>query len=186
MSRFRRDEDAADFLHARLTMRALAAGIRGLEYDSIDLQSFDDARPHIAGEHGLFVSWSRSGPQAAAALWERGPVGIDIEQNVARDTAAILTMTASPEEQQSIEAIPDRRTRLTAFYRLWTAKEAILKWRGDGLRGGAKSVDIPAVFLNGTFEKITIEDRAGPVVIAALQGDTAIVSTLAFSAQTPI
>lgn len=181
-SRLRRSDDSADFLHARWLMRQLIqkrrpqAGIPGL-------QSFDDARPEFVGSPDVAISWSKSGPFAAAAFAETGIVGIDIEQVIPRNTDAILSMTASTAEAEAVASAGAEAAQLAAFYRLWTAKEAVLKCRGEGLRGGAKSVEIPQKYILGDVEAQTVLDRIGELCLMQIDAGAEASCSIAFSAQ---
>lgn len=181
-SRLRRSDDSADFLHARWLMRQLIqqwrpqAGIPGL-------QSFDDARPELVGSPDVAISWSKSGPYAAASLAESGVVGIDIEQVIPRNTDAILFMTASTAEADAVASAGAEAAQLAAFYRLWTAKEAVLKCRGEGLRGGAKSVEIPLEYILGDVETQTVLDRIGELCLMQIDAGAEACCSIAFSAQ---
>ncbi|WP_119378508.1 4'-phosphopantetheinyl transferase family protein [Henriciella barbarensis] len=181
-SKLRRGEDVADFLHARWLMRHLIQQRRP-QMETPVLQSYDDARPELPRAPDVALSWSKSGPVAAAALSGGGIVGIDIERVIARDTGAVLTMTASGTEAAAVASAGNETAQLAAFYRLWTAKEAVLKCRGEGLRGGAKSVEIPLAFIHGRADTITIHDRGVSLALSVIDAGPDAVCTLAFSAQ---
>jgi phosphopantetheinyl transferase len=184
-SRLRRSDDAADFLHGRWLMRQLIQKQRPQAGTPV-LQSYDDARPEVVGVPELAISWSKSGAVAAAALIENAVVGIDIERLVPRETAAILSMTASDGEAETVASAGNEAARLVAFYRLWTAKEAVLKCRGEGLRGGAKSVEIATDFVLGRVDEFVIEDRAVSLKLSVIDAGPDAVCTAAFSAQKSI
>ncbi|QYI99732.1 4'-phosphopantetheinyl transferase superfamily protein [Thalassovita mediterranea] len=150
------------------------------------LQSYNDARPEIIGAPELAISWSKSGPVAAAALIENAVVGIDIERLIPRETGAILSMTASDSEAETVASAGNEAARLVAFYRLWTAKEAVLKCRGEGLRGGAKSVEILSDFILGRVDETDIEDRGLSLKLSVIDAGPGAVCTAAFSAQKSI
>ncbi|RIJ27729.1 hypothetical protein D1222_15270 [Henriciella algicola] len=184
-SRLRQSEDAADFLHGRWLMRQLIQKQRPQAGTPV-LQSYDDARPELVGASDLAISWSKSGPVAAAALIENAVVGIDIERLVPRETDVILSMTASDSEAEAVSSAGDEAARLVAFYRLWTAKEAVLKCRGEGLRGGAKSVEILSDFILGRVDETVIEDRGVSLKLSVIDAGPDAVCTAAFSAQKSI
>jgi 4'-phosphopantetheinyl transferase len=86
-------------------------------------------RPRVLGFDG-HVSVSHSGNVVAVAISSAGPVGIDVETIEGRAELehcdiADLVLTAS--ERSSVDS-------RTAFLRVWTRKEAVLKATGYGLR----------------------------------------------------
>ena len=81
-------------------------------------------RPVLPGTD-LHASISHSGEVVAVALTRLGPVGVDVEAEVAIDHEALHPQLLGPGEQ-----VGD----LAEFYRTWTRKEAVLKATGDGLR----------------------------------------------------
>ena len=181
-SKLRRKEDAADFLHGRWLMRQLIQQRRPQARTPV-LQSYDDARPELVGASDTSISWSKSGPVAAAALIESALVGIDIERLIPRETGGILSMTASDGEAETVASAGNEAACLFAFYRLWTAKEAVLKCRGVGLRGGAKSVEIPMDFILGRVDETIIEDRGVSLKLSVIDAGPDAVCMAAFSAQ---
>ena len=74
--------------------------------------------------------WSASHkPDYVGGVVARAPVGIDIEP-IRACSEGLFRKTASPEEWKLAEhEEPDIR-----FFRYWTAKEAVLKARGTGIR----------------------------------------------------
>ena len=60
-------------------------------------------------------------------------VGVDIQQHRAVDTEALVQRYFTPEERAWWESVSDNREE--AFFRLWTAKESLLKAEGVGLSG---------------------------------------------------
>ncbi len=180
-SRLRRSDDAADFLHSRWLMRQLIQQSRP-QAGKPAVISYDDAPPELVGVPDTAISWSKSGPVAASALIENAVIGIDIERLIPRETGAILSMTASDSEAETVASAGNEAARLVAFYRLWTAKEAVLKCRGEGLRGGAKSVEIATDFILGRVSEKTIEDRGLSLRLSVIDAGPGAVCTAAFSA----
>ncbi len=81
-------------------------------------------------------SLTHSGPWALLALARDRPVGADLERLRPRQRLLQLArrhFTAA--EYATLRSLPAPR-RLPAFYRLWTAKEAVLKAHGAGLAYG--------------------------------------------------
>ena len=183
--RLKRREDAQDFLHARWLARSLAAQtLPGA--GEVRLESFDDARPQITGWPEAAISWSRSGPLGVAAIQASGLIGIDIERKAARQTGPMLDMVAQPQEAECVLSAGAETERLERFYRLWTAKEAVLKARGKGLRGGAKKVEIPEDFISGERDAATLVETFGVFRLVRLDVGTEACCSLVFSVRTGI
>ena len=110
--------------HARRALSRSAA-ISGL--DMGEPLKAEDGRPLPA--NGVYWSLTHK-PCYVAAVVSRGPIGIDVERIKERKTAAIFDKVADPTEWA---LFGDRSWE--GFYRYWTAKEAVLKAEGTGLRG---------------------------------------------------
>ncbi len=104
---------------------------------------------------GLHASASRSGPWAAVAVAD-APVGVDIEQ-VGRVTFGGFDAVAlTGAEQAAVRALP-AGTRDEARAGLWTAKEALLKVSGVGLRIAPSDVQ-----LGLGWDRTVVDDPAQP------------------------
>lgn len=126
--RFPRDRARAVISHAGL--RLLLAGHLNLPPESVAFVTGDSGKPRLAGTGAVSFNLSHSGVYAAAAVSRGRELGIDIEQ--IRPDAAWRDIAArffSPEERAWL----DSRVEPGAFFRLWTAKEAVLKAAGTGL-----------------------------------------------------
>ncbi|WP_084419928.1 4'-phosphopantetheinyl transferase family protein [Henriciella litoralis] len=179
-ARLKTDPLRQDFLHARHLARDLACEQLGIS--NVKLQSHDDAAPEIESYPSASISWSRSGPLAIAAFSDAGRVGVDIEKKAKRPVAAMLDMVANPGERACVLAAMNEDDLLARFYRLWCAKESVLKWRGVGLRGGAKSVLVPDVFLRGDADEDWPLDNETSVGLWFLPVGSDAVAVMAFSA----
>jgi 4'-phosphopantetheinyl transferase len=101
----------------------------------------DHGRPRVAGpaHPPVWVSLSRAGGLVAVVATARGPVGIDIESLERVAAAGFDDVAFSAEERESVRVSADPMLRRA---RLWTAKEAVLKARGTGLRVDPREVDV--------------------------------------------
>ncbi|GAB2631597.1 hypothetical protein GCM10009743_02820 [Kribbella swartbergensis] len=80
---------------------------------------------------GLAVSISHSRDLVAVAASAAGPVGVDVEDVYPREIAGLARRWFDPSELEWMAHQPDQ---LVAFLHLWTAKEAVGKALGLGLR----------------------------------------------------
>lgn len=104
-----------------------------------------DEKPHFSyGEHGkpmltdhpdIHFSLSHCREAVACAISQH-PIGIDIER-IRKYDRSLVEYTMNEEEQQQIADSPEPES---AFTRLWTMKESLLKFEGTGIRNDLKSV----------------------------------------------
>ena len=86
-------------------------------------------KPIARGPFARHVSIAHSRNMVAAAASVVGPVGIDIEyRNPARDLDRLAQAAYGAEECRAVAS-----GGLSAFYRIWTVREAISKATGDGM-----------------------------------------------------
>lgn len=173
---------AQDFLHARHTMRSLIAEATGRPPETVALLAPDDAAPGISGVDDMAVSWSRSGPVAIAGLLRAGRIGVDVERRLPRPVPAMLDMIAATGEKALVlDAGPDENEKLSRFYRLWTAKEALLKWQGSGLRGGARRVPVPRDHVLGAASETRLQLDETEIALWAPAVPGGHIAAIAFS-----
>jgi len=94
--------------------------------------SGENGKPLIAeraGEPAFGISLTHGGNLVGVAISNIGAVGLDIEPHGReRDLAGIARYAFGPREQQTVA-----QGGVTAFYRIWTLREAIGKATGEGL-----------------------------------------------------
>ncbi|MGW6282395.1 4'-phosphopantetheinyl transferase family protein [Kribbella sp. NPDC055071] len=107
-------------------------------------------RPHIPG---LAVSVSHTHQLVAVAASYAGPVGVDLEEVYPRSIRGLAERWFDPAELEWMAARPDE---LTAFLHLWTAKEAVGKALGQGLRnaGLRRRMPLGGGLVEGTPELV--------------------------------
>jgi len=123
------------------------AGHAGLGCDT------DTGRPLASAP---WLSWSRTEGAALAVLDTDGPVGCDVECVREINVPAMVRTIGSESERDWFRAHAEPfRTR--AFFRLWTAKEAVLKAAGTGFRHDSRLVSVPVDLLTATAREGVIE-----------------------------
>ncbi len=127
----------ARFVVTRASLRRLLGEYLGCEPGAVELRTSEHGKPELvsAGSAALHFNVSHSGDLALLAFASDSPVGVDLERERARsDVAKLSSRFFAPEEHAAILAAPPGERR-RAFLAVWTAKEALLKARGDGLHG---------------------------------------------------
>jgi phosphopantetheine--protein transferase-like protein len=106
----------------------------------------DDAgRPLVTGAYGrelppLTVSVAHR-REVGVAIARRGPCGIDVEEVAARSGSTVDAVLGAG-EQALFASLPGDPERW--FARFWTAKEAVAKLLGTGLRGAPRDFEVVA------------------------------------------
>ena len=119
-------------LVARAVLRIALGGALGRPPESIEFVLSPRGKPALPGGEVDF-SVSTTGEVCVVAVTGDRPIGVDVEQVVARKGLDRIVATRfAPEEAAAIGAL-DGDARLRAFYGCWTRKEAYLKATGAGL-----------------------------------------------------
>lgn len=89
-----------------------------------------NGKPFVHGSPDLHISISHSRNTLAAAATSLGPIGLDVEHHkISRDIVGIAEAAFGPQEREAV-----RYGGLSAFYRIWSLREAIGKATGEGLQ----------------------------------------------------
>ena len=126
----------------RQPFRVLIAAYLGVPVDRIVFRDAPGGRPAIvAPDTDLDVNWSHSGGHAVMAVARSlPPLGVDYEVARPRPRArALARRFFHPQEFADLSQQADACLE-SAFLKLWTAKEAVLKALGEGLRFGLDRV----------------------------------------------
>lgn len=179
----------ADSLAERLTSKKLCLGRDGKP-------SFSE---EITGKTGIFFNLSHSGNYLAGAFSDR-EIGLDIQTTSPphSDVLRIARRFFPLDEYELLAAIKDRENQLELFFRLWSIKEAYLKYCGCGLRADLnsflirpvpqipsmqdKGMDTAEKIQKGSLSVLKKEDLLSPAEYALLSGPPGY--TLAVCAET--
>lgn len=142
-----------------------------------ELRYEDSGRPYV---DGLAVSISHSLRLVAVAASAIGPVGVDVEDVYQRPVAGLARRWFDPSELSWMRTQADP---LTAFLQLWTAKEAVGKALGHGLRsgglrrrmplGGGRVESEPDLFVTHMPLEADLPHQEGAVLTVALPATAA-------------
>jgi 4'-phosphopantetheinyl transferase len=142
--RFLRIEDALRFSATRLALREALGELLDVPPNSLRFERDTNGRPRLARHarppscvHNAFdFNVSHSGCHALIALAKGRRVGVDIEfVDRQSDWRALAPAVFSPRDRAYVMSLPEDLRR-AAFYKAWTAKEALLKALGTGLGAG--------------------------------------------------
>lgn len=110
------------------------------EVHPIRIERTRQGKPYLPDYPELFFNYSDSGEMAVVAI-DSCPVGVDIEKIRPRPFQGILERFFLPGEIRQVAASTEEE-RLIRFFRLWTAKESLLKQIGCGLGGEMRSYEV--------------------------------------------
>jgi 4'-phosphopantetheinyl transferase len=130
--RFAFADERRRFLSRRGLLRTLLSGYLGKSPKDLRFACDDKGKPRVPDGDVRF-NLSRTG-EGVLIGFTRGPdIGVDVER--VQDGymgEEIAGKFFAPSETAALTALPES-SRSEAFFRVWTAKEAYLKARGDGL-----------------------------------------------------
>ncbi len=201
--RYRFTSDRNRSLWAELFARWRLAEIAGCSPSEIEISHDEKGKP-FCEKLPFSVSLSHSGPYIAVAVGQSA-VGVDVERK-RKIGLAVSERWFRPEEHARLLSLPDDE-RPQAFLRLWTLKEAALKYTGEGLSGGPETVDcfalmeaakngkpdalagrcfplVQEAFASVVAEKNELPDTARVFIIE--RGESGIYGDAVFAEQDPI
>ncbi len=142
-SRFHFERDALRFKIARGTVRAVLGAYVGSPAGELRFLSTKNGKPAL--EHSrsnIRFNVSHSGDRGLLGVVLGREIGVDIEAiRPDVETDKLAERFFSEQERQSIRALPEQ-SRVTAFFRCWSCKEAFLKAQGVGLSRNLGSFDV--------------------------------------------
>lgn len=128
---FERDRQLYRVAHAML--RVMLGQHLGWPPSALGFEEGEHGRPRLSTPAELDFNLSHTRGLVAVALAPGAEVGIDVEEvRASRVTANLKQTVFAPEELESLAPMA-RDQEVTAFFKLWTLKEAYLKVRGFGM-----------------------------------------------------
>lgn len=156
--RFIFEHDRARFVAARAFLRRVLGQVVGEHPAALIFAYGAHGRPRLSAcAPRPDFNLSHAGDVALLAVCWASPIGIDVEAIApAMDTGTLAGQVMHPNELAAFERLAEHR-RTSAFFRLWTRKEAALKAQGSGLFRDPRSLDVglgqpsdtTVVFLDG-------------------------------------
>ena len=187
-NRFHFERDRDRFAAARGILRRLVARYLDRDPSLLRLTYNENGKPALAGSDAGAVEFnlSHSHERVLYAFTTGRRVGVDIER-IRADASDIKIAERffSKKEVASLAALPEAECS-RAFFRYWTAKEAYIKARGEGLPSGLPTTEVE-LGPDGEVVALRSEDAAGawsgqtldvgPEYAAALaiEGETALI-----------
>lgn len=151
---------------------ALLAAYLDTDTASLELRNDEHGKPHLflggKPDRTVQFNWSHSGVLALVALARDLTPGVDIEQ--AREGVKTLDIARRffvPDEARALAACKGTE-RDALFFRLWCAKEAVLKALGRGLAFGLERVAFTRQ--GGGWRPVRFEEGAGDPADWQVQG----------------
>ncbi|CAG7605382.1 4'-phosphopantetheinyl transferase family protein [Candidatus Vallotia tarda] len=158
--RYQLDADRLRFAATRAVLRTLLARHTGAVPLSLRFSLGAFGRPELDGYRDtLSFNVTHTGQHALIALSERRCVGIDIEhiERVIAWRALLRTVCTAPEQRMLLGSGPMHGFK--GFLRCWTAKEAVLKALGVGVRYGLQKVSIDLYAYDRQHIKAPLSDK---------------------------
>ena len=141
-ARFHFQRDTQRFSVTRARMRSILGMYVRSDSHELKFSYAERGKPSLQMKTDLLFNVSHSGDRAVLAIASAREVGVDIEQ--IRDNVECEQLAErffSPGERRLIREL-DENQKLTAFFRLWTCKEAFLKAHGAGLSRSLSSFEV--------------------------------------------
>lgn len=119
------------------TARTVLGPALGVEPSSLPIERDECGRPHLRGTFESHdIGWSHSGDALLIALGDTVELGVDVEQLRPRPRAMDIAQRFFHADEADWLRVHEEADRDFAFFRLWCAKEAVLKAHGQGVSFG--------------------------------------------------
>lgn len=164
--RMRSERDRRTSVAAELALRLQIKEILNISDDMIDFTTGEHGKPFLKNYEDFHFSISHSG-NYAVCVCSSLPVGVDIENND-RGNEKIAKRYFTADEYRCIY-----ETGETDFAKVWTSKEAYVKYTGNGLSEGLDTFSV----LDGSTgcRFVTTELPSGYTVTVCTASDESII-----------
>lgn len=143
INRLKAPQAAARFERSRRFIRAWLAHALNCPAHEVRIELSDLGAPlPFAGTDKPNPSWSRSEGWTGLGLSRHPAFGLDIERPRPLDHRAMLETICGEGELAALSTLPETEIA-DLFWRIWTAKEAILKALGTGFQTPADQLELP-------------------------------------------
>jgi 4'-phosphopantetheinyl transferase len=142
--RFRVPEAQRQFIVVRSALRTLLGEFTNLPAAEVRFEYSAIGKPFVPASPDLHFNVSHSGELGLVALARRRQIGVDVE--LLQDRPELREIARSfwtPSEWEALESVGTPHW-CSAFYRMWTRKEAVLKAAGKGIATGLYQPDLSA------------------------------------------
>jgi 4'-phosphopantetheinyl transferase len=132
-TRFVFERDRRHFVAAHAWTRLVLARCLGCTPQALRIAASPQGKPYLVNASAeMCFNLSHAGERALLAIGHDRPVGVDIEQHRSLDPMELARRFFARDEIDALEKL-DAESRIEAFFRCWTRKEALIKAIGDGL-----------------------------------------------------
>jgi 4'-phosphopantetheinyl transferase len=142
MARCHREADRRRYAIAHGALRLLLARYLGQDPHDLVFATGTHGKPRLASAPAIEFNLTHSGDLALIALARNRAVGVDIESLGRKgfDMPALARRVLCPREHEWLFRI-EEHSRVHAFLRLWSCKEAISKAAGAGFAAGFAHIE---------------------------------------------
>jgi 4'-phosphopantetheinyl transferase len=134
--RFRFEADRMMFIFSHYLLRQILAGYVKMPPQEIAYSYTKFGKPFLTQkdqQEGIEFNLSHSGDIVLIAVTRSVPLGVDVEKiQPIPDMEQIAKKFFSPGEQEDLSRLSGPE-KVTAYYKCWTRKEAVIKACGEGL-----------------------------------------------------
>lgn len=132
LSKFHRSMDQYRGLASSLLTRCIINESTGIDNRDIIIEKSDYGKPYCNAAMDIKFNLSHSG-NCVVGVFDKNQVGIDVEVIGDKDNDDIVKRFFSKHEQDYYTTCEDKSRK---FYKLWTIKEAYIKYLGLGMSKG--------------------------------------------------